>query len=38
MPSINNPYAAKNMGWTPIHFAAANGHVEIVQLLISSML
>ena len=41
MPSINNPYAAKNIGWTPIHFAVAdgwtsihfavaNGHLEIV--------
>ena len=25
-----------NTGWTPIHIAAMNGHLEVVRLLITS--
>ena len=36
VPLTDNPNAAENIdiGWTPIHSAARNGHIEIVKLLI----
>ena len=36
MPSTDNPNAPDNVGLTPIHCAAWNGHVEIVRLLMET--
>ena len=31
---MRNPNAPSKSGWTPIHLAARNGHIEIVKTLI----
>ena len=36
MTSTNNANASTNTGYTPIHGAVANGHPEIVRLLMTS--
>ena len=36
MTSTTNPNVADNFGKSPIHFAAQNGHLEIVRLLMKT--
>ena len=36
MNSTTNPNSPANNGWTPIHFAAKYGHLEIVRLLMTA--
>ena len=35
MSSTENPNAPSDDGWTPIHVAVMEGHIEIVKLLMS---
>ena len=37
MNSTDNPHVPDNDGWTPIHYAARNGHLEIIKLLMTSI-
>ena len=34
--SQSNPNAPDNTGWTPIHYAALKGHLEIIIILMTS--
>ena len=36
MNLTENPNAPRNDGYTPIHYAAMGGHLEIVRLLMTS--
>ena len=36
MTTTDNPNVANNNGWTPIHSAAKEGHIEILKILMVS--
>ena len=36
MTSTTNPNTPDNDGWTPIHYAAVQGHLEMIRLLMTS--